>query len=95
MSYRLERGKDSAAPWFEVGDLSVGGTRRRGAPENSEPSKAIDELLRDAVPPMSVHSTGVVTLVAVLIVVGLRLLLKTAKIGLLLAAVLLYLLYFR
>ena len=44
---------------------------------------------------MSAHSTGLVAVVAVLIVVGLRLLLKTAKLGLLLAAVLVYVLYLR
>ena len=45
---------------------------------------------------LSGHSTGVVTVLAVLGVVGLRLVLKTAKLGLLLAAaVLVYLSYLR
>jgi hypothetical protein len=82
-------------PGSSQGNPSVGSMRRRGASANSEPRRASDGLLRDAVPPMSVHSTGLVTVVAVLIMVGLRLLLKTAKLGLLLAVVLVYVLYMR
>jgi hypothetical protein len=43
---------------------------------------------------LSLHSTGIVALIAVLALVGMRLLLKTAKLGLLLAApALMYLLH--
>jgi hypothetical protein len=50
----------------------------------------------NAVSHLSLHSTGVVAVVAVLGIVGMRLLLKTAKLGLLLAApALLYLLHQR
>ena len=43
---------------------------------------------------LSIHSTGVVAVVAVIALVGIRLILKTAKLGLLLAApALVYLLH--
>ena len=45
---------------------------------------------------LSVHATSVVAVVAVLGIVGLRLLLKTAKLGLLMVApILMYLLHLR
>ena len=53
-----------------------------------------DRRARNAVSHLSLHSTGVVAMIAVLAVVGMRLLLKTAKLGLLLAApALMYLLH--
>jgi len=68
--------------------------RTRGRSDKTELGKARDQLPRNALSELSGHSSGVIVVIAVLGVVGLRLLLKTAKLGLLLAApALVYLLH--
>ena len=76
--------------------LSVSRHEKRGASGKSELGETRVWLPRNAVSYLSVHATSVVAVVAVLGIVGLRLLLKTAKIGLLMVApILMYLLHLR
>ena len=68
-------------------------TDTRGTSAETE-TWAHDRLPRNTLSQLGIHSTGVVAVVAVIALVGIRLILKTAKLGLLLAApALVYLLH--
>ena len=97
LSWRSERNKDSPRA-HRVQVLGPSQSAREGGQRRVSPNcvRARVGFARNAVSHLSGHSTGVVTVLAVLGVVGLRLVLKTAKLGLLLAAaVLVYLSYLR